>query len=165
MKIWVIIWRLTPPHIWHVSLIKKSIEQNNKTIVILWSSNIKDEYNPFSFEERKNFLKVIFSENIEIEKSNDYETDKDWYEEIEAILQNYNPEKITFYWWDLENDSAIKAIKKFWDSKKQNFIEEKRSKINISATKIRRYLKEKKFEEVKKWIPNEIYEKVIKLTF
>ena len=163
MKIWVIIWRLNPPHIWHVNLIKKSIKQSDKTIVILWSSNLKDYNNPFSFEERKSFLKKIFSNKVEIKKSNDYESDKKWYEEIKKILKNFSNNKIIFYWWDLENDSAIKMIKQFWNFKEKNFKEEKRSKINISSTKIRQHLKEKNLEEAEKWLPEQIYRDIIKM--
>jgi len=162
MKIWIIIWRLNPLHIWHIKLIESSIKQNDKTIIILWSSNISDEHNPFLFEERKSFLEKIFSKKIKIEKSNDYETDEHWYKEIKEILKDFEKEDLTFYGWDLKNDSAMKVIKQFWNFKNIKFSEKNRNTINISSTKIRQYLKEKNFLEVKKWIPNEIYEEVIK---
>ena len=162
MKIWIIIWRFSPPHIWHIKLIKKSLWENHNSIVILWSSNIKNQYNIFSFKERKLFLEKIFGKKIQIKKSNDYKKDEDWYKEISEILKKYDKKQMVFYWWDLENDSAIKILKEFWDFKNINFRQEDRKKININSTQIRQYLNQGEFKKVKKYIPNEIYKEIVK---
>jgi len=80
------------------------------------------------------------------------------------IYWNLN-DKITFFWWDLKNDYAINAIKKFQneiDFKNINFIEIHRDIIPISATKVRNHLQSNENEEAKKWLSEKTKHQIIK---
>lgn len=135
MKIWILVWRLNPPHFWHLNIIETMLKENSKTLVFLGSSNILDEKNPFSFEERKDFLLEIFEkeENLFIDFLEDFEHDEEWILSLKnkissIILKNSYPLptkigdyssnvsdnfEIIFYGWDLKNDYAIQIIKDF----------------------------------------------------
>ena len=159
MSIWIIIWRLNPLHLWHESLINESLKNNDKTIIILWSSNKIDSNNPLKFEQRKELLILVYKDYvdkniIEIENIADYEDDLKWFLEVKKILNIYLNEKLTFYWWDIKNDYAIKVVKLFIDKfeNKIYFVEKPRNEINISATKIREFMKNQDFEKLKNFV-------------
>lgn len=175
--IWIFIWRLNPPHIWHVKILEKSLKENSKTILFLWSSNIIDENNPFSFEERKNFLYLILKKEVDenkliITNIDDVPDDKIWVENIwkkifEVVWNTEN--KLNFYFWDFENDYAYKAIKEFekylwFRDIYYNLLSRENSQIEgvpISSTNIRKMLKNWQYELVKKFIDEKIFEKII----
>jgi len=166
-NLWIIIWRFSPLHIWHISLINYSLDNYDKTIVIIWSAEKIDERNPYSLDERENILKKEFGDSIIIDYSNDFEKDSDWINNLNILIQKYSTKEdiINFLWWDLWNDYAIKVIKEhlnkfdFWNI---TFIEKSRLKIPISATKIRNLLKVKKYDEIEKWISKKTYKLIIK---
>lgn len=156
-NIGIVIWRFSPLHIWHISLINQSLKINDKTIVIIWSANVIDENNPYTIEERQEILSQEFWKQIILETLNDSESNEKWMENLWKLLDKYcnNKDNLNFFWWDLENDYAIKVIKKLspiLGYKKINFFEKNRNEIPISWTKIRDLIKEKKFEETKKWL-------------
>lgn len=164
-KIWIFIWRLNPPHIWHIKVIKTSLKENDKTIIFLWSSNIKDDKNPFSYEERKFFLQKIFkNKNLIIDYLEDYPSDEIWCKKLWEKIKNHisNREyKTTFFGWDFKNDSAIIAIKnnlKYLWFENIDFFEVYRKNIllpnweEISSTNLRKYLTEKNYTKSKEFI-------------
>lgn len=189
-KIWLFIWRLNPPHIWHINTIKKLLLENDISFVFLWTWKKLDEKNPLNFEKRKKLLEKLFRENIWkklfIEEIVDEESDENWYkkilEKISLREESFNPlkekdilsieknilsqkDKINFYAWDFDQDSAYKVFKKFWKNK-FNFIENSRKesflnidwkKIMISSTNFRKYLRDKKFETAKKFTDEIIF--------
>lgn len=156
-KIWIIIWRFSPLHIWHISLINYSLNNHNKTIVIIWSAEKIDEKNPYSLIERKQLLEKEFSRNIILEFLNDCEKDDDWISNLSNIIKSHTliNDNLNFIWWDLSNDYAIRVINEHIDKfkyNKINFLEKSRLDIPISATQIRKLLKENNFIEAKKWL-------------
>lgn len=164
-KIWIFIWRLNPPHIWHIKVIKTSLKSNNKTIIFLWSKDIIDNKNPFSYEDRKLFIENIFkNKNLIIDFINDYPTDEEWIKKIWEKIKKYsinNENKITFFGWDFENDSAIIAIKnnlKYLWYENIDFFEVYRKNIllstweEISGTNLRQHLENWDFVWAKKLI-------------
>lgn len=51
------IWRFQPFHIWHLDVINQIFDHRYQKIIIwVWSSNIKDEKNPWSYPERVKFI-------------------------------------------------------------------------------------------------------------
>ncbi len=167
MKIWIFIGRMQPLHLWHQKIITESISNNDFTFIMLWSSWIINEYNPFTDIERKNFIENIFEENknkYEIINLADSESDEKWVKNIEKIVKyniNKKEESVTFYGWDFENDYAIKVIKQYEDiiefsninyreiSRKNIYADYKWEKIYISSTLVRESLIKKDLEILK----------------
>ena len=170
-KIWIFIWRLNPPHIWHIKVIKTSLKKNDKTIIFLWSKNLINDKNPFSYEQRKFFIEKIFKDkNLIIDYLEDYPTDEEWTKKLWEKIKKYTKnreDEITFFGWDFENDSAIIAIKnnlKLLYFENIDFFEVYRKNIllpnweEISSTNLRKYLTEKKYSKAKElifpWLKN-----------
>jgi len=63
-SLWIVVWRMNPPHVWHIELIKKSLKDNKYTLLFIWTKGKKDSKNPFWFDEIKYFLQLIFSSEI-----------------------------------------------------------------------------------------------------
>ncbi len=166
-NLWIIIWRFSPLHIWHISLIDYSLKNNDKTIVIIWSAEKIDENNPYSLIERKEFLKEEFDDNIIVCYLNDCKKDIDWLNNLNILIKKYSikEDNIYFLWWDLKNDFAIKVIKEHiqkLDFNTISFVEKTRQKIPISATKIRKLLKQKKYDETEKWLSKKTFDLITK---
>lgn len=176
MKVWVFIWRLNPPHLWHLNTIKKSLEQDDKTIVILGSANIVDENNPFLVEERKELIEINFKkEAIIIDFLDDTESDLDWTLNIKDIIFKHekNITELSFYGWDFENDYAIQVLKQFeielWFNN-INFIEYNRKTLYFehywkknyySSTLVRESMNKKDKEILGKLLSPIVYKKII----
>lgn len=175
MKVWVFIGRLNPPHLWHLNTIEKSLRDDDKTIVILGSANLLDENNPFDVIERWEMLKLNFPESsFIIESLEDTENDLDWVFKIRDIILNNVLEfkEISFYWWDFENDSAIKVLKLFekelWFNN-INFVEYSRKNLCLdhnwevcyySSTLVRECMKRWDKELLEKLLSKEIFIKL-----
>ncbi len=56
ISLWLIIWRFQPLHRGHILLIEKSLNENPATLVLIGSSENKDEKNPYSYVQRKEFI-------------------------------------------------------------------------------------------------------------
>ena len=156
-NVWVIIGRFSPLHLWHISLINYSLENNDKTIVIIWSAEKIDEKNPYTLDERLEILKREFGNNLIIDYLNDSKDDDVWISNLQTVINKYSvlSDNIDFLWWDLKNDYAIKVIKEHLEKfnySKISFFEKNRLEIPISATKVRNLLKENNLEEAKKWL-------------
>lgn len=174
-KIWIFIWRLNPPHNWHLNTIKKSLKFNDLTIVILWSANVTDEKNPYDILTRINFIEEHFNnEKLIVETIDDMESDEEWVKEIKNILDIYKNEdsEICFYTWDFENDYAIKAIKEYenkLDNKNFKYHEFSRNELKvehnsesfcISSTLLRKAIEENDIDFIKKLTHPNIYKKL-----
>lgn len=176
MKIWVFIWRLNPPHLGHLNTIEKSLKQDDKTIVILWSANIIDENNYFRVEDRKEMLKLNFPNNsFIIEEIEDVESDREWVKYIKNIIFNsaWKISEISFYGWDFENDSAIKALKQYEEElwwKKINYIEYSRKNMCFdhngevcyySSTLVRKSIKNNDMKLLEKLLSKGVFKSLI----
>jgi nicotinamide mononucleotide adenylyltransferase len=156
----IIIWRMNPPHIWHSELIRKSLKENNVTFVYIWTQYSRDDKNPFQFKQIQSWLSIIFQKDINkgnlfIDEVSDNPSDIIWSENLlEKLKQRKVSKNITFYWWELKNDYAITCIQNHMDffheydiwfkevDRRKRKVDIGGQKIDISATNVRRALKE-----------------------
>lgn len=95
-EVGVIIGRFQPFHTGHVWLVKKALERFDKIIILIGSSNITDEKNPWSLELRKKvILKFIEKEKIserilEVTDVIDVPDDDKW---LEIAIEKIGTEK------------------------------------------------------------------------
>jgi len=154
--IWCIIWRFQPFHNGHQLLVEQSLKDNDSTLVFIWSTNIINEKNPYSYEIRKNIISENFKHTkLKVLDLPDFKTDELWLTHIVSCL----PKDITtlkLYCWDEQHDSAIMSIKKL--QSKLSFhiqiIEIPRSIIPISATQIRNAIHNRDSIFLKKYLSN-----------
>lgn len=177
MTLWIFIGRLNPPHIWHIEILQKSLRENQKTLLLLWTPKSLDTNNPLDFSTRKSLIYTVFSKNdIIVEELKDNPSDEKWVENIIQIIKNAAPKikVLHFYFWDLENDSAYRALQQYLhlfsefdinfieQSRKHSFVIENEQKLQISATNLRTALKNKDYDLAKKITKKEIFEKLKK---
>ncbi len=175
MNLGLFIGRLNPPHIWHTGIIKKSLKQNDKVLVLLCSPLILNENNPFEFEFRKKLLLKVFDENkLKILELKDNKSDLVWIKNIINIInKNYKWIKtIKFYWGDFKNDSAYNIVKQYekefeiyskqyiLSPRKKSFINHDWRKYYISSTNLKNALKDGDMILVKKLCDKEIFYKL-----
>jgi len=169
---WIIIWRMNPPHIWHQELIKISFRENDITLVFIGTKKVKDNKNPFSFEQIKKWLSLVFETSkphIFIDEIKDNPSDKNWVLSlIKKIEDKKTGKNIVFYWWDLENDYAINCIKSYSElfqgyNISYEELDRKEMKVNIagqdidiSGTNVRLALKGKNNEVIDKMVDKRI---------
>ena len=78
-------------------MIKKSLEDNDRTYIFVGSAETINRYNPYSFEIRKHIISTNFPKSsVEIFSLPDFETDELWLKNILHHLPN-NVEELTFY--------------------------------------------------------------------
>ena len=177
MSLWLFIWRLNPPHLWHINIIKRALKENKKVLILLWTNLIYSKNNPLDFNVRKNILKKIFTEkNIIFLEIQDKKTDLEWIENIKNIINSIDDfssfNQINLYWWDFENDSAFKVFKEYEEnftnctfnyilnSRKNSFIEYEWKKYLISSTNLREALHNKNYDFAKKICNEKIFEDI-----
>jgi len=87
----VFVGRLCPPHLGHQAVISQMIEKCESTLVVVGSSNHDTSLRHFfSYEERRRFLKELFSE-LRIVGLGDYQTDEEWFVALDDLIQLANP--------------------------------------------------------------------------
>tara|TARA_R110002073_G_scaffold309611_2_gene479935 strand:+ start:1125 stop:2141 length:1017 start_codon:yes stop_codon:yes gene_type:complete len=106
MKLSIVIGRFQPLHDGHLTLIEEARKQGDKTLILVGSPNKLPDYkDPFSYEERKQFLEdsletldEIMDEFI-IRPLNDEPSDDDWVANVigEAISLEEDPTQVTIY--------------------------------------------------------------------
>lgn len=176
MSLWLFIWRFNPPHIWHTSIIDKALKENEKVLLLIWIWENRDDRNPLVFDE----IKSIFDEkykninNLNIDFIKDVPSDEEWVQKIKEIIEKYYPwvKDINFYWWDFENDSAFNAINKYKENLNNyniNYIEKDRSLSfveddewihTITATNLRKALREWNIELARMFMDEEMKDKI-----
>lgn len=178
MKIWIFIWRMQPMHLWHQKVIEKSFKENDFTLIFLWSSWIVDKNNPLTDIQRKNIIESIYwyDNNYKVLYLKDKKSDLEWIKDIEKNINNvinFKIDKIIFYWWDFENDYAIKVLKKYKNnfsfdrvffkeiSRKEIIVFENWKQYYISSTLIRNTIINKNYTLLEKLLDFKAYEKII----
>jgi len=174
--IWLIIWRLQPPHVGHTTLIDTALRENDIVLVLLGGNWELDNNNPLSFEQRDSLLQVQYQDqNILIDEILDNPSDEDWVDTIsEKIHSFWTYDTIKIYCWDAGNDSAIAAIKTYEANlfTPIEYNEISRSKVTtmydwqqtpISATLVRQAIADGRFEDIKRAIPKNIRKEIREL--
>ncbi len=170
MKLWIFIGRMQPIHLWHQKIINKSLEENNMTFIIFWSSWIRNKENIFSDKQREKFLQILYQKEIQENKISynfleDTKSDKSW---VRNIFQRVIPslklcwkaDIITFYWWDFKNDYAIRIIKQYqnmYNNKNIQFKEFSREELDISSTQVRDALEKWKNNLLQKMLDKKVF--------
>ena len=111
-KIGIYIGRFQPLHIWHENVLTQMREDNDIVLVFIGTGwQIWD--NPFPFEIVEQFFWEYRDENFIISQIQDTESNKEWVENIFSIYKKYGEKDadIFVYWGDIQNDSAILALK------------------------------------------------------
>lgn len=153
-KVWIFIGRMQPVHLWHIKIIETLLYENDISIVFLWSINIIDCKNPYTYKNREKMIQSLFlDKNLIIDWIEDVDDDKLWvnilFEKIYKIT-NSKQIQLTFYCWDIKNDFAIKVIKEYSINKikiieisrKNSCINYNWKKILLSSTNLRRAILE-----------------------
>lgn len=173
-KFWLFIWRMNPPHKWHIAVIEKALHENEQVLVLLWCNWIVDLSNPLTFEQRKELLQRYFWESINLEVNiiKDTQTDLEWVQNISASIQKYWNIELNIYWWDFKSDSAILTIKQYELLLSENvsyipvdrFLETINynwEEFHISATNLRNALRDWDRGFVEKFCNEELVEEII----
>lgn len=140
-KIGVIIGRFQPFHYGHAWLIKKALEKFEDVVILIGSTNVKDENNPWSYKSRKKMLAEFIRQNkiekkvLKLDKIEDVPDDNKW---LEVALQKIKTENFTVI-GDNEWVNGIfeKAGYKVWRAGYFN-------RARLQGVKIRELMKNKK---------------------
>ncbi len=171
MKTGVILARFQPIHKGHLALIKKAVEENDKVYVFIGSADKFNQRNPLpislriqltneaireTFEEEVSKIKVLPLDDLTDESDNSH--DLGFYLYSKIVTECKNP-CFTIYYSDgfeiittwfpsflLRNNVSLALLAR-------NATVE-----GISATKIREYIMEENDEELKKYVPNCVFE-------
>jgi len=165
---------MNPPSKWHIAVIEKALQENEEVLVLLWCNWIVDESNPLTFKQREKLLQKYFGDNknLEIDIIKDTQTDLEWVQNIAASIQKYWNIELSIYWWDFQNDSAIRSVKEYELLLSENvtyipvdrFLETityKGEKFHISATNLRNALRNWDREFAEKFCNEELVEEII----
>ena len=125
-KLWVFIWRLNPPHNWHLAIIDKALSENDKVLILIWTKKDRDDKNPLNFEQIMEILSQKYNfkdrERIEIRNLPDFPTDEEWIIYLNMFLfevylntSSCTPwfYKMNMYFGDMKNDSAYTVIQEY----------------------------------------------------
>jgi len=104
----VFIGRCQPFHLGHQAILNEIMLDGKKPIIILGSSDKKDERNPLSFKERKYLINKVYNDNeviiIEQPDNEDWDT---WVEEIIETLSSISEiDNVTLYHHNKECDNC-----------------------------------------------------------
>ena len=178
-KIGVFLARFQPLHNAHLYVIEKALQECDKLIIMLGSSNKKDMLrNPFSFELRKEMLKASLKNKEDLNRIEIYEL-PDWSQESikedDAVWGHYlyynvvsraGQKRFSLYYSDSPD-----IVKPWFDDEIKDYITLRlleRDKImdGLSSTKIRNALLNLSPEDkqyLKRCLPKPVYENVGKL--
>lgn len=177
-QVWLYIWRLNPPHNWHLNILDKLTKENDDSILMLWTPLEKEpNKNPLSFEEREDILRKIYSERVLkiIEKKDNPKSNLGWVLDIYRKVDENFPEaeKINFYYW-ADDDSAFTVLKENLEyfycydinfikiDRNETFVECDWQKLELSATNFRKYLREWNLDIAIKFTDEKIFDEIKK---
>lgn len=145
-KVYFYIGRFQIPHFGHESVMKHAINEGDKVLILIGSSNTpRSRKNPFSFEERKEMVQNITNKykgnkKVSILALPDFEKDQDWVDEVKKLVSSIsNKDDQVFITGCQKTGDESTFYLKLFPEWKSDFIEE----VNfegidvISSTKIR----------------------------
>lgn len=132
MKLGLIIGRFQPVHDGHLSIIERSLKENDHTLILVGSSNkLPDFKNPFTAQERLKLLHDNLGEaNYTLVSLKDKPTDDEWIQDVIATVMNVedDPTQVTLYCAPKDED---------WYRKNLLYPIVTLDNISISATQVR----------------------------
>lgn len=175
MKTWLFIGRLNPPHIGHIKIIDKALKENDKVLLLIWTTFERDFNNPLDFVQIKNLLTKKYPENkLYIEELKDDKSDLVWIYNIYKNLYKLwlKDKNLNIYWGDKTNDTAYLTIKKYEHifseyhinyieiERENHFISYKWVNYPVSATNLRKALREKNIDLAEQFCDREMFEEI-----
>ena len=104
----IFIGRMQPIHLGHMYVINKMLDDGLTPIIVLGSSQEKRDVNmnPLSFEQRVELVKLAYPNvpKIEFIKSDDFDSDYEWLDDMLASIRDITEEHVTLYYHEKEND-------------------------------------------------------------
>lgn len=136
-QIWVYIGRFQPLHRGHEKILKQMIESNDKVLIFIGTGWIIEK-NPFSFSECESFFSEYISWDFIVQELQDVPHNTMWINNLLEKINVHTTENVSinFYWWDLENDYAIKVVREYIAQKipkKVEYIEVPRQDYTITV--------------------------------
>lgn len=95
-KTGLVIGRFQPFHRGHLYLIKEALKQAEELSIAIGSVNVRNEDNPFSYEERKKFIISSLKKHSLTDKVrsiipiNDFPSDDDWLKEVKEMAGKFD---------------------------------------------------------------------------
>lgn len=161
-EVGLVLGRFHPMHKGHMEIIDIARKLCKKTMVLVGSAQESGTLrNPFKVETRKKAIHAIYQqEDVIIGELDDMTNENDicfeWGKYIlDTVKKKYNLEPDLMVYG---KDESRKGWFSEEDSKKFSEVIVARDKIEISATQLRRYLREDKKEEWQKYVPEEIWD-------
>lgn len=162
----LVVGRFEPIHLGHEKLIDISLDSCNKTALLVTYNDL-DKSNPFSFEYVMHLIAKIYGNEIErgslkvIPFKNDIKFDKNYGDKILSVVNESFSKKPDFIAYGSDKNIS----KCFSDKARENIFEVKvnREELNISATDIRKALKENNIDFIKKYINPKIYDEISRM--
>lgn len=162
MKVAFVCGRFEPIHKGHQLLIDEAYKlQKDVAILICSSQESRTSQNPLSFEERKKLIEKIYPKAIIIPVPDmGIGNNERWGDFLLSVLKKYDCEPIFFVTGEEERRESWfrKEI-----LKKMKIIKISRSQIVISATELRKDIRNNNIEKIKEFMPQEIVEDIINL--
>lgn len=172
MKIGVFLARFQPFHKSHQQIILKALEENQQVHVFIGSADkMREERNPFTADERMEFLESVLDNYVkdgalmvhllpDYSTEDDVDNDKNWGNYLyENITKAISQDSFSLYY----SDEPSIMLRWFTDDLKEKinfvFLDRKDLLEGLSATKIRKALREDDEEYLKKCLPKEIYDR------
>ena len=143
--------RFQPLHKGHEEVIRKLLEEYEKIIVLIGSKEKgRTQSNPFSYEERKEMLEIVFSKEINdgkivIDGIEDMDSDEDW---TNAIIEKHEFDVVV---------TGSDWVAKCFEGKKEVKRIELINPEKLNGTNIRRLMKEGS-DEWKEYVSKEVAE-------
>lgn len=156
MKIGLVHGRFQPFHNGHKFLVDEMLKECDLGVILIGSAIKNDEKNIFDMETRKQMIRNIYGENKKLLIGANIDLDSPYAEDAQ---------------WDVVFSSCVLSLTEYlpthiyigdnysvnWERVKPEFRKFKRYG-GISATDIRKLLSEKNFNEVRKLVPDEVFE-------
>ncbi len=155
MKIGLVHGRFQPFHNGHKFLVDKMLKECDKGVILLGSVGKKDDKNPFDIDERIKTIKSIYGSNkklfigANIDLDSPYSEDAQWDVVLSSCVLSLTGYLPTDIYAGTEYNVPWKRV----NVKIKRF--DRYDKI--SGTDIKKLIREKRLNEIKKLVPNEVF--------